>query len=77
MATYKGGKEGVWTLEYFKVQSFDPKPLADDTFSQTIAKLKALPGAEWNDIADPLEELRKMRHGEEGATPRSFSTLVT
>jgi hypothetical protein len=65
MATYSRGKEGAWKMDHFKIQSFDPKPLSEDTFSQTIGKLKAIPGSEWNDVSDPLEELQKLRHGEE------------
>jgi len=65
IATYSRGKEGMWELDHFKIQSFDPQPLSTDSFSQTIAKLKAIPGNEWNDLADPLEELQKIRHGED------------
>jgi hypothetical protein len=65
MATYTRGKEGMWKMDHFKIQSFDPKPLSEDTFSQTIGKLKAIPGNEWNELADPLDELHKLRHGEE------------
>jgi hypothetical protein len=65
LATYTRGKEGVWKLEKFKIQSYDPEPLAEGSFSETIEKLKAIPGNEWNEIDDPLEELRKLRHGED------------
>ena len=65
IATYSRGKEGMWTAEHFKIQSFDEKPLIDESFAETIAKLRAIPGNEWAEIADPLEELRKIRHGEE------------
>jgi hypothetical protein len=65
IATYSRGKDGVWKIDNFKIQSFDPQPLSEDNFSQTIEKLKAIPGNEWNQVADPLEELYKLRHGEE------------
>lgn len=65
IATYSRGKEGLWKVEHFTIQSFDPQPLSDDSFSATIEKLRAIPGSEWGEIADPLEELRKIRHGEE------------
>lgn len=68
MATYSRGKEGQWTLDKFKIQSYDPNPLGDETFSATIGKLKAVPGSEWNEMDDPLEELRKLRHGEDKTT---------
>jgi hypothetical protein len=64
MATYSRGKEGQWKVDHFKIQSFDPEPLSDESFSTTINKLKAIEGSEWPTIADPLEELRKIRHGE-------------
>jgi hypothetical protein len=69
VATYSRGKEGMWKLDHFKIQSFDPQPLSEDSFSQTIEKLKAIPGNEWNQLADPLEELQKLRHGEDGKEP--------
>lgn len=65
IATYSRGKEGAWKMDHFKIQSFDPKPLAEDSFSETIQKLKAIPGSEWNELADPLAELQRLRHGED------------
>jgi hypothetical protein len=64
MATYSRGKEGEWKIDHFRIQSFDPEPLSDEGFSTTIEKLRAVPGSEWPNIVDPLEELRKIRHGE-------------
>lgn len=63
MATYYRS-EGLWKLEKFRIQSYDPQPLLGDSFAEIIEKLKAIPGNEWNEIDDPLEELRKLRHGE-------------
>jgi hypothetical protein len=65
IATYSRGKEGVWKIDHFKIQSFDPEPLSDETFSQTMERLRAIPGNEWAEMPDPLEELRSIRHGEE------------
>ncbi len=67
MATYRR-EQGQWKLEKFRIQSFDPEPIAGDSVEQTIAKLKAIPGNEWNEMNDPLEELRKLRHGEDAHT---------
>ena len=64
-ATYTRGKEGVWKMESLKIQSFDPEPLSDESFSRTMERLREIPGNEWAEVADPLEELRKIRHGEE------------
>lgn len=69
LATYSRGKEGSWTLDNFKIQAYDPEPLTDETFSATMDKLRAIRGNEWNEIADPLEELKRIRHGEEETTP--------
>jgi len=67
VATYTRGKEGFWKMESFKIQSFDPEPLSDESFSRTIERLRDVPGSEWPEVADPLEELRRIRHGEENA----------
>jgi hypothetical protein len=58
-------EDGKWRLDKFRIQSFDPEPLVDESLSETIDKLRAVPGNEWNELADPLEELRKLRHGED------------
>lgn len=65
VATYTRGKEGAWKMESFKIQSFDPEPLSDESFSRTMERLREVVGNEWAEVADPLEELRKIRHGEE------------
>jgi hypothetical protein len=65
LATYSRGKEGVWKVEHFKIQSFDPEPLSDESFSVTMERLRAIPGNEWAEVSDPLEELRQIRYGGE------------
>jgi len=65
IATYSRGKEGVWKIDHFKIQSFDPEPLSDDNFSATMEKLRNVPGNEWATMSDPLQELRSIREGEE------------
>jgi hypothetical protein len=64
IATYYR-EAGLWKLERFRIQSYDPQPLGGDSLAETIEKLKAIPGNGWNEIDDPLEELRKIRHGED------------
>jgi hypothetical protein len=64
IATYERGKEGKWKITHFTIQSFDPQALSDEGFSATIERLRAVAGSEWPNIADPLEELRRIRHGE-------------
>jgi hypothetical protein len=58
-------ENGLWRMDRFRILSFDPEPLAEENLSQTIEKLRAIPGSEWNEISDPLEELRRLRHGED------------
>jgi hypothetical protein len=67
IATYSRGNEGKWKMENFRIQSFDETKLIDESFTETMAKLRNIDGNEWADVADPLEELRKIRHGEEFA----------
>lgn len=62
VATYYREK-GQWKMERFRIQSFEPMPPAEP-FSETIEKLRAIPGNEWNELDDPFEELNKLRHGE-------------
>jgi hypothetical protein len=64
IATYYR-EAGLWKLDKFRIHSYDPEPLAGDSLAETIEKLKAIPRNEWNEIDDPLEELRKIRHGED------------
>jgi hypothetical protein len=65
LATYTRGKEGAWKMESFTIQSFDPEPLSDESFSRTMERLREVAGNGWAEVADPLEELRKIRQGEE------------
>ena len=64
LATYYR-ENGLWRLDRFRIHSYDPEPLAEENLSDTIEKLRAIPGSEWNEVDDPLEELRKLRHGED------------
>ena len=58
-------ENGTWRMDRFRIQSYDPEPLGPETLSETIEKLRAVPGSEWNEMTDPLGELRKLRHGED------------
>jgi hypothetical protein len=68
MAYWVRNEEGKWHLDKFKIQSFDTKPLSDESFSTTLERLRAIPENGWTDVDDPLAELRKIRHGEENTT---------
>jgi hypothetical protein len=64
IATWKRNENSMWQLEEFEIQSFDP-PLATDDTSRVVAMLRSIPGSEWNSLDDPLEEVRRIRHGED------------
>ncbi|MGB0072795.1 MAG: hypothetical protein WBP71_07585 [Terracidiphilus sp.] len=64
IATWERDESGTWHLEKFKAHSYDPEPLVDEPFADTIKALRSIPGNKWNDLTDPLGELEKMRHGE-------------
>jgi hypothetical protein len=51
-------KEGVWTLQEFKVEGFEE--LDDASLSEALAKLRSIP-TQWDDTA--YEELSIIRHG--------------
>ncbi len=69
IATWFRTPEGIWKLERMRIQSFDPEPLSEEGFAATIELLRAMPGNRWAEAADPLEELRKLRHGEDVTRP--------
>lgn len=52
-------QQGEWALESFDIQSFE---LLDNTsLEDVIAGLRAVEGSEWNEMAAPQEELKKLR----------------
>jgi hypothetical protein len=55
--------DGEWHLESFTIRDFHP--LVDETAGSALAKLRAVPGNEWNEIDAPLAEAAKLRDGEE------------
>jgi hypothetical protein len=54
--------EGIWRVEDFQIADFEV--LEDDTFSQSIAALRAVP-SDWKTFDDPHGALEKLRNGEE------------
>jgi len=65
VGTYFRNEDGVWAQDKFTIQSFDPVPLAEESIIATFDKLRAIDDNEWNQIKDPLAELRRIRHGED------------
>ena len=53
--------EGVWALQSFKIESFEP--LSDAPLSEALTDLRAIP-AEWDD--DAFSELQVIRQGPRG-----------
>ena len=64
IATYYR-EDGLWRLDKFRIQSYDPDSLPNESLSETIGKLRAIPGNEWDEVTDPFEELHRLRHGED------------
>jgi hypothetical protein len=50
--------EGKWILEAFTIRDF--QPLNDEPISSVLTKLRAVPGNEWNEMENPLEELARL-----------------
>ena len=50
---------GNWTLERFVISHFEV--LDDAPWPETVERLRAIKGADWNAVDDPLAELRELR----------------
>ena len=64
IATWERDEEAKWNLLEFEIQSFTA-PLTTDDARTVINQLRSVPNNDWNKFEDPLEELRRIRHGEE------------
>jgi len=59
MGKWRRTPDRIWELEKFDIKSWqllDPQPLVD-----VIEQIRAVEGSEWNEMADPQLELRKLR----------------
>ena len=54
--------QGKWELHGFDIQGFEE--LDDSSLTEVVARLRAIPGNELTTLPNPLEEIRKIRHGE-------------
>lgn len=63
IATYVRDENAKWQMLNFEIQSY--APLSNDSIASVISDMRAVPGSEWGTMADPLIELRRLRHGEE------------
>lgn len=60
---WRRNADGVWHLEHFRVSHYD---VLDDTgWFDTIAKLRAVEGADWRRLDDPLAALAELRGQED------------
>ncbi|HSY92152.1 MAG TPA: hypothetical protein VK812_12315 [Candidatus Binatus sp.] len=64
IATWQRDENSTWTPLDFEVQSFIA-PLGHEAPSTILSELRAMPGNDWNELDDPLGELRRLRHGED------------
>jgi hypothetical protein len=53
---------GKWHLDLFDISGFDE--IDDSSIPEVVARLRAIPGNPLTSLKDPLEEMRKIRHGE-------------
>lgn len=53
---------GKWELRWFNILDFEE--LVDSSLPDVVSHLRAIPGNELASLRDPLEEMRKIRHGE-------------
>jgi hypothetical protein len=56
-------EQGIWEMMFFDIQRWEP--LEASTLSDSIARLRAIPNNELRSFENPLEEMRKIRHGED------------
>lgn len=54
--------DGKWELEKFVAQDYEPRD--DASLPEIVGRLRAIPGNDLTKLADPLAEMRKIRHGE-------------
>jgi hypothetical protein len=65
IATWLRNAAGEWKLQRFNIQSYDMEALSEESLLSTIEKLQAIKDSGWENVKDPLEELRRMRHGDD------------
>jgi hypothetical protein len=64
LATWERDENAAWHLLKFEVQNYQV-PLAAEDASTVIARLRSVPESDWNKFEDPLQELRRIRHGKD------------
>jgi hypothetical protein len=61
-ATWLRNKAGKWQLNGFYINKFEE--LDSASLLDVVAKLRAIPNNDLHSLEDPLEEMRRIRHGE-------------
>ncbi len=56
-------ENGDWVLNRFTIGSFES--LVNETLTTVVERLRGVPGSEWDQIEDPLRELKRIREGPE------------
>jgi len=59
LARWLRSVDGDWDLRSFQIESFEP--LNAQSLGSLVAKLRAIPGNEWNTLDDPRAELDQLR----------------
>ena len=55
--------QGQWEMGWFDISSFED--LDDKNIFEVVSRLRSIPDNELMTLKDPLEEMRKIRHGDE------------
>lgn len=61
IGTWYRRESGLWELDTFQVQGFDP--VDERTLIEAIAGLRAIEGADWQMMEDPLDTWQALRKG--------------
>lgn len=64
IATWERDENATWNLMEFEVQSYTA-PLGTEDPSSIFTALRAVTDNDWKKVSDPLDELRRLRHGED------------
>lgn len=57
-------EDGNWECKQFTIRSFES--LGDASFSEVLGQFRSVEGSRWQSLDDPLQEVNKLRHGDDG-----------
>lgn len=61
--TWTRADDGTWRMQAFRIDDFEP--LDDRPLAEVVRQLQAVGGSRWHEMADPLEEARRLRVGDD------------